>query len=181
MGTGIAPSTISGLKDGGTRQTYGTGAQKEDSSKTLGKGAYHLLPRNPIHRVSEIYRKGAIKYDARNWEKGIPLSRMLDSAMRHLFQFADGQADEDHLHQCIWNLFGISETIERINRGILPASLQDLPSNPIPGQKFRQPGFAIRHGLDTKEKEHLKGSWEPQREVEETDWYTPFVVEGENG
>ena len=133
------------LKDGGTRKTYSTGAQKEDDSKTEGKGAYHLLPVHPIRKVAEIYRKGAAKYSPNNWRLGIPLSRFLDSAKRHLDQFHEGWDDEDHLHQCIWNLFGLSHTIEQIERGNLPASLNDLPSDPIPGIKFRDvgPGYDL--------------------------------------
>lgn len=116
------------LRDGGTRETFSTGAQKEDKSKCAGKGAYHLLPQHPIRRVAEIYRKGAIKYAARNWEKGIPLSSILDSAERHLAQFHEGMEDEDHLHQAIWNLFAISHYLEMIRRGELPAEINDLPS-----------------------------------------------------
>jgi hypothetical protein len=119
---------MSELKDGGTRKTYGTGAQKEDDSKTKDKGAYHLLPTYPLHKVAEIYRLGAAKYSARNWEKGIPLSRFLDSAKRHLAQFQEGMENEDHLHQAIWNLIGISHTQEMIRRNVLSASLDDLPS-----------------------------------------------------
>jgi len=122
------------LLDGGTRQTYSTGAQKEDASKTEGKGAYHLLPQSPLRKLAEIYRKGSIKYAARNWEKGIPLSRFLDSAERHLSQFHEGMENEDHLHQAIWCLVGLSWTAEQIKRGLLPEELDDLPSDGIDGQ-----------------------------------------------
>ena len=132
---------VTGLKDGGTRQTYATGAQKEDSSKTEGKGAYHLLPQHAIRRVAEIFRKGGIKYQPRNWEKGIPLSRLLDSAERHLGQFHEGMEDEDHLHQALWNLMALSHTMEMIRRGLLPEELNDLPSYGPPGEPgWRKPG-----------------------------------------
>ena len=130
------------LKDGGTRKTYSTGAQKEDDSKTEGKGAYHLLPTIPIRKVAEIYRKGAVKYAERNWEKGIPLHRFLDSAKRHLDQFTEGMEDEDHLHQAIWNMFGLSWTMEMIERNRLPAELNDLPSyGPIGEDGQMLPGW----------------------------------------
>lgn len=116
------------LRDGGTRQTYSTGAQKEDSGKTEGKGRYDLLPVTAIRRIAEIYRKGAIKYADRNWEKGIPLSRFLDSAKRHLDQYQEGMQDEDHLAQAAWNLLGLLHTEEMIDRGILPEELDDLPN-----------------------------------------------------
>lgn len=116
------------LKDGGTRKTYSTGAKKEDDSKTDGKGAYHLLPPTAIRRVAEIWRKGAVKYDARNWEKGLPLSRLLDSGLRHAFQYLEGMQDEDHLAQATWNFLALLHTEEMIKRGILPEELDDLPS-----------------------------------------------------
>jgi hypothetical protein len=64
----------------------------------------------------------------RNWEQGIPLSRYLDSAKRHLDQYQEGMLDEDHLAQAAWNLLGLLHTEEMIRRGILPRDLSDLPS-----------------------------------------------------
>lgn len=119
---------MSELKDGGTRLTYNTGAQKEDWTKTEGKGRYDLLPPTAIRRIAEIYRKGALKYADRNWEQGIPLSRFADSAKRHLDQYLEGMLDEDHLAQAVWNLLGLLHTEEMIKRGILPEELDDLPS-----------------------------------------------------
>ena len=116
------------LRDGGSRKTYSTGAQKEDQSQTEGKGRYDLLPPTAIRRIAEIFRKGAIKYADRNWEKGLPLSRFLDSAKRHLDQYQEGMQDEDHLAQAAWNLLALLHTEEMIKRGILPKSLDDLPS-----------------------------------------------------
>lgn len=114
------------LKDSGSRQTYDTGAQKEDQNQE-GKGRYDLLPVTAIRRVAEVYRKGAKKYADRNWERGIPLSRFLDSAKRHLDQFQEGMQDEDHLAQATWNLLGLLHTEEMIKRGLLPIELDDLP------------------------------------------------------
>ena len=39
-----------------------------------------------------------------NWSRGIPFSRLVDSALRHINQFQRGMRDEDHLSQAIWNL-----------------------------------------------------------------------------
>lgn len=145
-------SADSGLKDGGTRQTYGSGAQKEDSSKTAGKGAFHLVPFMPILRAAEIWRKGAIKYAARNWEKGIALSRFVDSGLRHFMQAGlEGKIDEDHIHQGLWNFMALSWTIDRINRGLLPATLNDLPGAGKEGQPgYRKDGPAIAIAEEAK-------------------------------
>ena len=142
------------LKDSGERHTFQTGAVRESAAGIEGKGAYHLLPVHPIRRVAEIYRKGALKYADRNWEKGLPLSSFLNSAKGHLDQFVEGMEDEDHLHQCIWNLMGISHTMEMIRRGLLPEELNDLPSYGVDGvelyirpgltcSKWRKPGKGL--------------------------------------
>lgn len=114
------------VKDSGERQKFGTGAQRDTQS---GKGRYDLLPTRAMKRLAQHFENGAIKYDARNWEKGIPLSRYLDSALRHTFKFLEGQRDEDHLSAGIWNLMCLLETQERIELGILPKELDDLPKN----------------------------------------------------
>jgi len=65
---------------------------------------------------------------ARNWEKGIPTSRLLDSGLRHAFQYLEGCQDEDHLAQAAWNFLALLHTEEMIERGVLPKELNDLPS-----------------------------------------------------
>lgn len=112
------------LKDSGNRQQFQTGAQRDTQE---GKGRYDLLSPIVNKRLAIIMEKGAKKYDDRNWEKGIPLSRFIDSAKRHLDQFIEGYNDEDHLGQAIWNLAGLMHTQEMINRGLLPTTLDDLP------------------------------------------------------
>lgn len=86
------------------------------------------MPWDIIQRLALHYEKGASKYDARNWEKGLPLSNFFDSAMRHLIQWSLGNDDEDHLIAVIWNIAGASWTQERIREGILPTCLADIPS-----------------------------------------------------
>lgn len=85
------------------------------------------LPTHGLFRVARVYEKGAIKYAPRNWEKGINLSRYLDSSFRHEFQTADGKNDEDHPAQACWNLLSFAETKHWIDGGYLPSTLNDLP------------------------------------------------------
>lgn len=112
------------VKDSGKRQSFSTGSVRDTSE---GKGRYDLLPTRAIRRLAEHYENGAKKYGNRNWEKGQPLSRMLDSAIRHLFKALEGQTDEDHLTACAWNVLGIIELQERIEEKILPKELDNLP------------------------------------------------------
>lgn len=132
------------LKDSGERQGFETGAVRDTQE---GKGRYDLIPTHPLKRLACVYEKGAKKYDDRNWEKGMPLSRFLNSAKRHLDQFVEGWKDEDHLAQAIWNLFGLCHCEEMINRGLLPESLNDLP-NYIPDSDITHLGEGR---LSTKE------------------------------
>lgn len=68
----------------------------------------------------------ADKYGDRNWGKGQPLSRYMDSAMRHMVRFMMGDRSEDHLSAARWNLHGLIHTQEMIDRKLLPKELDDL-------------------------------------------------------
>ena len=58
----------------------------------------------------------------------MPLSVYMDSGMRHLYKFLEGNRDEDHLIAAIWNLQALLHIEEMVGRGILPEDLLDLPN-----------------------------------------------------
>lgn len=91
-------------KDSGKREEFATGS-KRDSRE--GKGRFDLIPPAPLWRLAKLYERGAIKYGDKNWEKGQPSSRYLDSCMRHLVCYMSGMRDEDHLAAVAWNAFGM--------------------------------------------------------------------------
>ena len=87
---------------------YQTGAVRD----TGGQGRMDLLPMCALLRVSR-HMEDAIRpdpntgkqhYPERNWERGLPMHTMVDSAMRHLAKYVDGQTDEDHLCAAATNL-----------------------------------------------------------------------------
>jgi hypothetical protein len=119
------------LKDSGTRSTFDTGAVRDGQT---GKGRMDLLPVNALIEVSKIFEAGAEKYEARNWEKGIPLSRFMDSGLRHAMKWLRGDRDESHLAQACWNFLCLLDTQQRIEEGLLPMSLNDIPYNHITPQ-----------------------------------------------
>jgi hypothetical protein len=119
------------LKDSGERQKFKTGAQRD---RQFGKGRYDLIAVLALKRLADIYEKGSVKYNDRNWERGMPLSRYIDSALRHIFQYLEGKRDEDHISQAAWNALACAQTEEMINRGLLPKELNDLP-NYLPKKK----------------------------------------------
>lgn len=110
-------------KDTGRIAVFDTGAVR---NKSEGKGRYDLLPMGMLRRLAGVYERGAKIYAANNWRKGMPMSRCLDSALRHTFQYAEGYRDEDHLAQAIFNLAALIEYDEMIRQGRLPPELNDL-------------------------------------------------------
>jgi len=129
---------------GGIMTEFTTGAVREDKT---GKGRCDLLPMCALIRLSKHYEKGSADHGERNWEKGIPMHSFLDSAIRHLFKYMDGQTDEDHLCAAAWNILGAMWTEEkrpemqdipsRASGG--PPSLQkNIPGTDIPDEKMTQ-------------------------------------------
>ncbi len=85
-----------------------------------------------IERDAQHMENGATKYGDRNWEKGQPLSRYLDSAMRHLNKFLMGNREEDHLAAARWNIGALMHTQMMVQAGQLPKALDDLPKWALP-------------------------------------------------
>ncbi len=111
------------IKDSGKRQEFNTGSVRDTRE---GKGRYDLLPTRALARVAKHFEAGALKYGDGNWLKGQPLSRYMDSALRHAFAHLEGKRDEPHLDAAIWNLLALSETMERVKAGMLPQCLNDM-------------------------------------------------------
>ena len=107
------------LPDSGTRQEFPTGAVRDMKE---GKGRCDLLPACALLRLARHYEAGAKKYEDRNWEKGIPISSMLDSGLRHIFKYLDGWTDEDHLVAAAWNILGAMWMEEK------RPEMQDIPA-----------------------------------------------------
>ena len=97
------------LKDSGDRTYFETGAMRDLGGS---KGRCDLLPAKALIRLSKHFEKGAKKYSERNWEKGIPISSFVDSALRHIFKYMEGECDEDHLCAACWNVICAMQTEE---------------------------------------------------------------------
>ena len=117
------------IKDSGSREEFSTGAVRDIQDDN--KGRYDLLSPFAMHRLSVHMAKGAKKYTANNWMKGVPMHSFYDSAMRHMFDYMANrlmkvEQDEDHLAAAFWNLHGLIHTEEMIARGELPQELDDI-------------------------------------------------------
>lgn len=106
--------------DSGVRQEFATGSVRDTRE---GKGRYDLISTIALRRLAQHYENGAVKYGDRNWEKGQPLNRYWDSAVRHLINWLEGERSEDHLAAAAWNVFSIIHTEELIAQGKLPKEL----------------------------------------------------------
>lgn len=103
------------------RERYETGAHR---SPATGKGRFDLIPWDMVHRWATLMERGGAEYGDRNWEKGIPLYRFLDSAARHLAQWLlHDHPEEDHAAAIFFNVAGFEWTLQRIKDKVLPASL----------------------------------------------------------
>ena len=128
------------IADSGQRESFHTGMVRDTRH---GKGRFDLVSPVAMRRIALVHEGGAAKYDARNWEKGAPLSRFFDSAKRHLNDYAmvcqylrDGlpleelppevNPNEDHLAQAAWNLLGLMH-----HEDLRPA-LDDMTARPQP-------------------------------------------------
>lgn len=105
---------------------YKTGAVRD----TGGKGRMDLLPMCALMRVARHMEDaiapdpetGVPHYPERNWEKGLPMHSMIDSALRHLMKYMDGWDDEDHLCAAATNLLMAMWTEEK------RPEMQDIPT-----------------------------------------------------
>lgn len=133
------------LADGGERKVYPTGAIKEPPS--VEKGRYDLIPPGPLHRLAVHYARGAEKYPpGRTWEAGLPWSVLINSAIRHAFQWLAGQRDEDHLAAVAWQIFALMDGEAR------RPECCDIPAHPAFAVPFAD---ELRTGSVEKERRDL--------------------------
>jgi len=113
------------VQDSGERQNFDTGSVRDTN---VGKGRFDLIPPYAMERIAKHFENGCEKYGDRNWELGQPLSRYLDSALRHINKILMGIEDEDHMAAACWNLMALIETQRRVGMGLLPEELDNLPT-----------------------------------------------------
>lgn len=96
------------------KEEFATGTHRELKN---GKGRFDLLPPRAIVRVAKRLEYGAQKYGDRDWDKGLPYSKTIDSALRHIFQFMRGENNEDHLAAAATQILSLMDTEEKVKEG----------------------------------------------------------------
>lgn len=80
--------------------------------RAIGKSQADLMLEVAVH-----FENGAKKYGERNWQKGLPVSCYIDSAVRHYLKFLRGDTDERHDRAFVWNILCCIWTIKHIEKG----------------------------------------------------------------
>lgn len=88
------------LQAGGTQ--FSTGAVRSSDKAGV---RYDLITPIGLRRIAETYKEGYDKYGAFNWERGMPISDILNHAIAHIYQYLSGvESGEDDLAHAAWNL-----------------------------------------------------------------------------
>lgn len=119
--------------------TYETGATRDSTDDKL---RVDLIPEWSLLKLSEHFQAGAQKYEARQWEKGLPLSTFIASLKRHLLLLEHGDYTEDHESAIAWNIMCYKWTKRRIEIGMLSNSLDDVSERYYRNSIMRE----IKHG-----------------------------------
>lgn len=122
------------MHDSGKRQSFDSGAVRDTADE---KARPDLISPHADAREGEWMRLGAAKYDERNWEKGIPISRCIASLRRHLLAYMLGQQDEDHMAAVRTNASFILHFEEEIKAGRMDPAIDDMPGYEQRIRKYR--------------------------------------------
>jgi hypothetical protein len=133
------------MHDSGKRQDFNSGAVRDTAE---GKARIDLISPYAQERVGKWVGKGAEKYEERNWEKGIPISRCIASLERHIQQYKRGCTVEDHMAAIATNAQFIMHYEEMIKLGLLPASLDDLPKYEQQISDGTSPGYGDKEDTE---------------------------------
>lgn len=103
-------------KDSGKRQEFSTGMRRD---VTDGKERYDLLDLPMLKRWAGLMARGAAKYGEHNWKLASTeeeLNRFKQSAIRHFYQWFEGQTDEDHAAAIFFNVAGAEMVKAKLNK-----------------------------------------------------------------
>lgn len=104
-------------KDSGKREEFSTGMVRDTQDD---KPRYDLIDGAFLKRWAELMARGARKYGENNWKKAATqaeLVRFRASAIRHLFQYLEGDRTEDHCVAVAFNLAGAEMVEEKLKQG----------------------------------------------------------------
>jgi hypothetical protein len=122
--------------------SYAGGAHRDSRD---GKGGFHFMPWDALFLVSRIYEIGNKGRSAtgdgndRNWENGMPILDLCQSAINHLSAYIAGDRAEAHLPQAAWNVINAIQMSIWVYMGWRPGSLNKLPNHRGPWKPGDEP------------------------------------------
>jgi hypothetical protein len=102
-------------KDSGERVNFESGMVRDVNND---KPMYSLIWRPMLKRWAELMTRGAKKYGKNNWMLASgeeELERFKDSALRHMYQWLDGDLSEDHAAAILFNVSGAEYVKSKMN------------------------------------------------------------------
>jgi len=97
---------------------------------------FDLVPIEAMEEVAKVYTVGAVKYEDRNWEKGMKWSRMYAAMERHAKAFWRGETYDPetgihHMAHAAWNCLAL------IHYTMFKPEFDDRPVHAIPVIKLK--------------------------------------------
>ena len=144
-------------RDSGKKQVHSDGVQRDTRD---GKTLYTLmfpkgvpLEEQLIHRVAELYTRGAEKYGDRNWENSRAedtLEHHREALWRHFMKFFMGVQDgEDHAAAIVWNINAIEHTQRNLKAD--PPMSEDLEQRLTEALYRSEAAAALDDDIDDEE------------------------------
>lgn len=97
-------------RDGGAIEVYEGGGKRGSVEER-----YDLVPPAGLQKVAVAMAEGAKRYGDHNWH-GLPISNCTNHALKHIYQWIDGDRSEDHLGHAAANLLMAAELEQRNGR-----------------------------------------------------------------
>src|ERR1035437_8196729 len=98
----------------GQREQFASGMCRDTQT---GKPRYDLIDRAFLKRWADLMARGAQKYGEENWRQAsgeAELKRFRASAIRHMYQWLDGDTTEDHAAAVAFNVAGAEMVKEKM-------------------------------------------------------------------
>lgn len=109
------------------------GEENRGDRHNAGKLRYDLISPLALRNIAEVYTHGCQKYDARNWEKGLPFMEVFASLQRHAWAWAAGEnldteSGLPHMAHVAWNAMAI------LHLAVTKPGMDDRVSLPHPAE-----------------------------------------------
>lgn len=133
---------------------FSTGAVRSTDADGV---RYDLISPIALEEIARTCKEGADRYGDHNWLAGMPVSDLLNHALRHIYMFLSGDRSEPHLPHAAWGLMAAIHSDKQwphlngnlLGEGCVPPPPKDEPEAEV--RVRRASDKRKRHGAWTKE------------------------------